>query len=343
MRTLLIDVDSKIENLALMKLSRFHQNKGDSTNLALMNLSARLKRDRVESGFPIETPNKIYVSCIFQQNLQKAKELKERFPNSDFNLGGPALWEPNHIPEEAEHLMPDYNLYPNMNYSMGYTSRGCPNNCPFCIVPKLEGSFYEYAPISEFHNPDFRNLLLFDNNFFYSKLWDKKIDYIEEGGLRVSLFQGIDARTITTEKILRLKDIGAYNRTFKRKCYYFSWDLMTSSDKVIQGLQTVIDAGIKPYQIMVYVLVGFNTTHLQDYYRFKVLREMGVDPFIMKYNGRKDDEFLNHLARWIIKRVYKSDSFSNYKPLSDELRREVQEIEVKTDEILLEPKTLYSL
>ena len=58
------------------------------------------------------------------------------YPDSDVEVGGPAFGKPNHIPAEAEHVMPDYSLYPEMNYSLGYTTRGCPNACPFCIVPQ---------------------------------------------------------------------------------------------------------------------------------------------------------------------------------------------------------------
>jgi radical SAM superfamily enzyme YgiQ (UPF0313 family) len=61
-----------------------------------------------------------------------------------------------------------------MDYSLGYTQRGCPNNCPFCIVPKIEGAFKEYAPIREFQNDNFNKLVLYDNNFLASKLWKEK-------------------------------------------------------------------------------------------------------------------------------------------------------------------------
>lgn len=313
MKCLLVQFDGKLPNLALMKLSTWLKSQGHTV------------------GFNVNEPDEVYISCIFPENLQAAMGIGTYYPNSKVYLGGPALWIENHIPVGAEHVMPDYSLYPDINYSMGRTHLGCPNSCPFCIVPQIEGSFKEYAPISEFHNPDFRNLLLFDNNFFYSKLWEEKIKYIEDNGLRPSLFQGIDARTITMEKAVALKSMGAWDSKFTMKRYYSAWDFMVNSDSVLKGLQTMIDAGIKPYTIMVYMLTGFNTTHYEDYYRFRKLRELNIDPFPMKYNHRRDDQFLNHFSRWVIKRIYKSDSFSNYNPLSPELRKEVKGLEERYD------------
>ena len=63
---------------------------------------------------------------------------------------------------------------------------------------------------------------------------------------------------------------------------------------------------------MVYMLVGYNTSHEEDMYRFQKLRELKVDPFAMIYNNRKDDDWIRYFARWVNKRVYKSCSFEEY-------------------------------
>lgn len=294
MRVLLIPVDGLMPNLALMKLSTYHKSRGDVTGLRMTK------------------PDKVYVSCIFQKNLSQALGVKSMYPDVNIEVGGPACYKPTHIPVEAEHVMPDYSLYPEMNYSLGYTTRGCPNACPFCIVPQIEGEFKEYAPISEFHNPDFSNLVLWDNNFLYSKLWREKLDYIESQGLKVCFNQGLDARLVDEDKAKALKDSKCYGLSFKSKRYYFAWDLMQNSDAILKGFQTLIDAGVKPYTIMSYVLVGYNTTHQEDLYRFTKLRELKIDPFIMVYNNRRDDEWIRHFSRWVNKRIYKACSIEDY-------------------------------
>jgi len=295
MKILLVNVDSKMPNLALTKISSYYKSQGHQT------------------GFAFSNPDKVYVSCIFKKNLPHARGIRHYYPDSEFHLGGPALWKPNILPDEMEHTMPDYSLYPDMDYSMGYTQRGCPNNCPFCIVPKLEGSFREHAPISEFQNPGFNKLVLFDNNFFYSKLWKEKLTHIRDNGLKVSFNQGLDARLMDEEKSQWLADTASYNLHFNSKTYYFSWDLMKNSEAILRGLQRVIDAGIHPRTLMVYMLCGFNTTREEDVDRFKKLREIGCDPFVMIYNNRRDDVWLRHFARWVNKRIYKSCGFEEYK------------------------------
>jgi len=294
MKILLVQVDGKMPNLALMKVSSYYKSKGHQT------------------GFAFAYPDKVYVSCIFSKNINHASGIRHFYPDAEFHIGGPGLERPTCLPQKIDRMMPDYSLYPDMDYSLGYTQRGCPNKCPFCIVPKIEGKFREVAQISEFQNPDFNNQILYDNNFFYSKLWREKMDYIEEQGLKISFNQGLDARLMDEEKSNALADYEPYDSHFKHKRAYFSWDLMEPEVKILQGLQNVIDAGIKPYKIMVYMLVGFNTTHKEDMYRFKTLRELGVDPFAMIYNNRKDDDWIRHFARWVNKRVYKSCSYEEY-------------------------------
>jgi len=294
MKILLVQVDGKMPNLALMKVSSYYKSKGHQT------------------GFGFAKPDKVYVSCIFSKNIGHASGIRHYYPDAEFHIGGPGLERPTSLPPEMDCMMPDYELYPDIDYSIGYTQRGCPNNCPFCIVPKIEGSFREVAPISEFHNPDFDKLVLYDNNFFFSKIWKEKLGYISEHDLRVSFNQGLDARLMDEEKSTALAENEPYDLHFKHKRAYFSWDLLNNEDQILRGLQNVIDAGIKPYKIMVYMLVGFNTNPLEDVYRFEKLRDLKVDPFVMIYNNRKDNKWIRHFARWVNKRVYKSCKLEDY-------------------------------
>jgi len=70
---------------------------------------------------------------------------------------------------------------------------------------------------------------------------------------------------------------------------------------------------IKPYRHMCFMLVGFNTTFEEDFYRFKKLRDFKVDPYVMIYNQKKDLR-LKHFARWVNGRIYKSCSWEEYEP-----------------------------
>lgn len=296
MKILLVQVDGKMPNLALMKVSSCYKSEGHKT------------------GFAFANPDKVYVSCIFSKNLPHAKGISHYYPNAEFYIGGPGLECPNSLPPKMEHVMPDYSLYPDMDYSLGFTTRGCKRNCAFCIVPKVEGAFREYSHPEEWHNPDFKKVVFFDNNFLFSENWKSVLSWIENNGLKGCFNQGLDARLIDEEKAQVLADTKLYNLSFGNRTYYFSWDLMEDEENILRGLTRMVDAGVSRSQLMVYMLVGFNTTHEQDMYRFQVLRKFGADPFVMVYNDRRDDKWIRHFARWVDQRIYKSSLPEDYKP-----------------------------
>lgn len=61
--------------------------------------------------------------------------------------------------------------------------------------------------------------------------------------------------------------------------------------------------------------VGFDTTFEEDMYRFRKLDELGIRPYVMRYNEKKDDERLNKFTRWVDSMIYKSvPDFEKYEP-----------------------------
>jgi len=296
-KILLTQIDGKMPNLALMKLSSYYKAQGH------------------EAGFNVTNPDKVFISCIFSKNLSAARGAARFYPGVEVQIGGPALMAPNELPFEIEHRMPDYSLYPGMDYSLGFTTRGCIRNCPFCIVHLIEGAFKEHAHPSEFHHPDHKKIVFFDNNFTASKNFVEVLHYLQYQGIRGCFNQGLDARLITEEKAGELVDAKLWNLHFTRPTWYFSWDLIEEEIGVLRGLNLMLKAGASKHNLKVYLLTGFNTTHDQDYYRVKKLIDMGIEPFVMKYNGIRSDKWLNSLAKWANRHLYKSCSFEDYWPL----------------------------
>lgn len=69
---------------------------------------------------------------------------------------------------------------------------------------------------------------------------------------------------------------------------------------------------VKPYKIMCYVLIGFNSTEAQDLYRVKTIDGLGMDPFVMPYN--KSDAYQKAFARWVnMRAIFKTCSWEDYK------------------------------
>jgi len=293
-RILLIQVDGKMPNLPLMKISAWHKKQGDE--VFLQNVT---------------NPEKVYISCIFSLNKSKALGIAKMF-NCEVVLGGYGVNDVQ-LRYEIEHICPDYVLY-GIRYSIGFTSRGCIRNCPWCIVPKKEGNIKDHASISEFYVQQWKKLILWDNNFLASPRWYENLKEIIARKIKVSFNQGLDIRLIDQENARLLTKVHYYDHKFKRPRLYFSFDTPEIESELVNGVEILTKAGVAPHHLMCYELVGFNTTFQDDYHRFEVLTKHGIKPFIMIYNNRKDKPVLRHFARWVNKRYYKVCEFENYKP-----------------------------
>jgi hypothetical protein len=286
----LIQIDGKWPNLALMKLSAFHKSQGDQV------------------AFDLPDPDRVYISCIFQRNAAKARGMCTLFPRAAVELGGAGLGN-SILPEHIEHLMPDYALY-GCRFSMGFTSRGCIRTCPWCTVWIREGYIRDHAPVQEFLQH--ANVILLDN-FLASTNCQENLEYLIEHRCRVCFSQGLDIRLIT-EPIARLLARTRYaDHQFKVKRLYFAWDdpALISAAEVTAGVELLKKSGIKPYHLFCYMLTCYNTTLVEDLNRFDVLRRLGVNPFIMRYN-QGGNRIAREFSHWVNKRFFPKIPFATW-------------------------------
>lgn len=248
MRIGLIQIDGKMPNLALMKLAKWHEDKGD--DVTILDIS-NFKFDR------------IYGSKIF--------------------IGGSGYDMKSELPPDIEAQVPDYEKF-GIDHSIGFTSRGCIRDCGFCIVKEKEGKFKDVS-MDWIKN---KKVVLLDNNFLASPMWREKLEFFIENKIKVSFNQGLDIRLITKENAEVLEKVKYYDLKFKLRRLYFAWDSMDYEGAVMRGIKTLMDAGINPSRLMFYILVGYNTTFEEDMYRFNKLNDIGARPFIMLYNNTKD-------------------------------------------------------
>jgi len=287
----IFDVDSKIPNLALMKLSAFHKSKGDT----------------VEFYSPLfkHHYDKIYASKIF--NFSDRSMLDE----SRMIIGGTGWDLKVSLPDEIENLTPDYSLY-NYPHNIGFTQRGCRLRCSFCVVPEKEGKPYGVNTIEELwtqRDSDF--LVLLDNDFFGNPQWQDRIDELIDMKLKVNFSQGLNIRNIKENQATALAKVNFSNIHGTKKQVHFAWDDPRHEKLIHKGLKTCMDAGIKPYQMAFYVLIGYHSTPEEDLHRVEVLRSYGADPFAMPYN--KEDEYQRQFARWVNRKaIFKTVSFDDY-------------------------------
>lgn len=276
----LVHIDGKLPNLALMKISAWHKENGN--NVVLLSAKDVLLGQNLFKKF-----DKYYGAIVFTENIKTAKELHKL----GVEIGGTGWNIESKLPDEVEKMKPDYDLY-DIDYGIGFTARGCIRQCSFCVVPKKEGAIREVAMPSELVNPKTKNITILDNNFLASPMWREKSQEIIDNGYKVDFCQGLDIRLIKDENASYLAQIK------HQKQIHFAFDDVKMEPVVRQGIELLDKAGIKPYRLMFYVLVNFNSTIEEDLKRINILQEYGADPFIMVYNKKMASKKHVWLANW---------------------------------------------
>lgn len=291
----LFNVDSVMPNLALMKLSAYYKK----------------WRYEVEVYSPLfhEEYWLIYASKIFNYSHPN-----DAYIRNNMILGGPGFYFSEqfkknfHVQKELlieiDHVYPDYKLY-QCDYALGYLTKGCIRDCPFCIIPNFEGKIYKFAELEEFCK-DQEKVRLLDNNLLAYKDHINELKKLRNSEKRIDFNQGLDIRLITLENAKLLHEI----KRWKGLRLRFAFD-NPSLKKVIQSkLKILNNAGISNGSIQFYVLIGFNTSHSENLRRILLLKNKGIDAFVMPFN--KLDPYQRNFARWVNRHFYKYQTWEEY-------------------------------
>lgn len=314
---LMDDPESKIPNLALMKLSTAYKLGGHQVVLNPPSLSAC---------------DKVHVSVLFTWNRPWAETLAGLHP--DVNIGGPGWDLENTLPPQIEALPPDFYLYtpedliPRMRgikktekrfdkarelveAGIGFTTRGCIRSCGFCVVPQKEGPLRQVGTVESLLSPRSNRLILLDNNLSADPMGTEKLKEMAERKLIVDISQGIDVRVVTEEFAEALSKVRQW------RSLHYAWDMPGHERAVLSGIERLAKF-VKTWRHMCFMLVGFDSTFEQDMHRFRTLDSLGVDPYVMRYRGREakshfEGRRLNHFSRWVNGRIYtKCPDFEDY-------------------------------
>lgn len=256
----LLNLEPKYKNLALEKLRLWHQIKGDF----------------VEDYFALNPYDKVYCSSIFTYTR------KDIVPEGAI-CGGSGFDLTTILPPPIEELKPHLNF--------GFTTRGCPNKCPFCIVPQKEGDIYIVGDLKDLWDGKGKLITLLDNNIL---AFPSHFEFICQQSIKLRLKldfnQGLDHRRLTPEIISMLK-------TISHSEYRFAFDSPTYYSSVEKAISMLKDAGIN--RCLWYVLVGFNTTFQEDIDRVNYLRDEGQQAYIQRFKRPKHDWRHIALAQWV--------------------------------------------
>ncbi len=213
------------------------------------------------------------------------------------------------LDQDMDACCPDCSLYPNMDYSMGFLTRGCPNKCPWCVVWRKEGDIHPAADIDDFCRHD--KAVLMDNNVLACDWGIKQIEKIVKKGIRIDFNQGLDARLID-DSMAKLLSKVKWLAPVRLAC-----DTAAQMKHVHRAVEALRWYNTKPMAYSCYVLI--RPGEIEDALaRIRFLKGIGVDPFVQPYQplegGRVIPQDEADLARYVdMKAVFKSCWWENYK------------------------------
>lgn len=217
------------------------------------------------------------------------------------------------LPDEIEHIYPDYSLYGITDTAYGFLSRGCPRGCSFCHVEAKEGrASRKVADLCEFWNGQ-KNIVLYDPNILACRQWKDLLQQLIDSKASVDINQGLDIRMMTPEKAEMLKQI-------KLKELHFAWDRYDDKEMILPKFQMFKEiTSYKERNLIVYVLCNYDTTIEQDLERIYTLRDMGFWAYVMLYDKQNIPKGhpLRKLQRWVNNRYI----FANCKAFDEYMRR----------------------
>lgn len=216
--------------------------------------------------FLLPEHDEVHISCTFTWDKELCKELAYQWEvrtDKPVKLGGVAFGSPSEDFEQG--------LYIKKNII--FTTRGCNNSCPWCIVPKLEGKLKE-LPICEGN-------IIQDNNFLQSSRAhkDKVFDMLRKqrgicfkGGLEPDLIDDHFVNGITS---LRIKEL------------WLACDTDASISRFRKGCEKLVKAGFNRNKIKCYVL-SYGKDMEADEARARAVYEAGAMPFMQLYRDFSD-------------------------------------------------------
>lgn len=215
----------------------------------------------------------VHVSCTFTWDMAEVRRLQNAWSQyyEPVIIGGPA-WD-SYRPE----FEPGLYIRPGLTF----TTRGCNNQCPWCLVPQREGKIREI----EIHPGN--NIL--DNNILQcSKPHLAKVFAMLRSQHAIHFSGGLDSRLLT-------ESIADGLRSLRIRQLFFACDTKESI-KALENAKHKLE-GFTRNQLRCYVLLGFNNETISDAQeRLEAVWELGFMPFAQLY--QPPDKYIDYSKEW---------------------------------------------
>ena len=296
----LMDNGTRHPNLALMKIAGYHKEQGDEVNLIYKSYTEVNQYDIV------------YISKVF--SFTNVPQWVQDLPHVKKGGTGFFIDGGKNLSDEIEHHKPFYELYKDyvyeqiasgkkrqkfadyLDYSIGFTTRGCFRKCSFCVNKKYNRVF-RHSPVAEFLEENRPFLYLWDDNILAYENWEEVLNDIEATGKPFQFRQGIDLRLMTDKKAKRFNDV-KYHGDF-----IFAFDHIQDRNLIVEKVQLWKRYSSKICKM--YVISGYESQDEEDirsvFERIKIIMKYGSLPYIMRYEDYKKSKYRGmyvQLARW---------------------------------------------
>ena len=227
--------------------------------------------------------DEVHISVAFSWDIPWAERAARQWEQvAPVKIGGPAYNEPGG------------EFVPGMYMKRGYviTSRGCPNRCWFCAVPKREGGQLRELPVRDGWIVTDDNILACSNEHI-----DEVFAMLARQPHRPQFVGGLEAALLTPEMAGRL-------RALHPDSIYFANDTPNDLDPLITAGRILLDAGFTKasHVLRCYVLIGYKgDTFEKAQQRMGETWRAGFMPFAMLYRdreGKSDKAWRRFQRQW---------------------------------------------
>lgn len=294
-------------NIALGKISMYHKKNGDIVEWV--------------NGF--EHYDIIYMSKVFNFSPDDLTV----YDADKIIRGGTGYDVNSRLPDEIDRCQPDYSIYPSIpsDYAYGFLTRGCPNKCKWCVVPRKEGAIRAYMDVDEIAIEGRTKLVLMDNNFLAAGDYaHEQLDKIIERGYRVDFNQALDARLVTDEFARKLAKVKWLDKNRIR----FGCDTLAQVRECERAMDMIIGYGFHG-EFFLYTMLNDNFQECYDrihywWDRLQDARERHAGNWVYAYAQPYRDpnnphhvipQWQKDMANWVNKKAhFVAHSFEEFEP-----------------------------